>query len=575
MRNRAAAALAQSLAIRQQLDSLPPEFLPRERQALLARVQTLDDRIDEALRQQVRGIFAKQRTHTADALRKDYLEVGLKNPGLLKRLTDALVAATEALNQEETGATNSHVQAQQRWQAVYDACNGKQPELAAARKKAKGHLPPWWQKHWPLLAGSATLVMLLALAIIYVAPPREGPVIAGLEPSSVDAASGPRTLIVSGSNFADDAVVEWVGKNNETVVLTPTLRSTDRVTVTVGADLLQQAGTVYISVRNGATNLVSSGRSLTIQALTATPTYTPVTLTDTPVPPTNTPVPPTPTPSPIVGDLPCVLKLTVSDSGEAKLPIDVVTVGESKSGPVAWSFSVLPVVEKDCGQNGQSDVEEIIKRGYRFTPADEESWILERTSPTLRLKKVGPLKVELAQEWRVKALSENQDVGSLTFGLEYQISAEEWKTVQGSDGQPLQITLTWGPITVATVTPTATPKPTRTPTPTPSWLIEKIILTKPTEGETLFADKMVTFEWAWDGPALQGKQTFQAQFIKNGTEELDCHSMEKSCQMSLSAGDYTWWVWIEDGTGKRISDESSKWTFVVREPKPDPKSSPK
>jgi len=575
LRKDAAQALAQSLAIRRQLDSLLSEYLPRERQALLARVQTLDDHIDEALRDQVRGIFKKQRTHTADALRKDYLEVGLKNadmlknPDVLKRLTDALVTATEALNQEEAGAANSQVQARQRWQAVYDACDGQQPALAAARKKAKGYLPPWWQKYWPLLAGGAILVVLLVLAMFYLAQPREGPVIAGLEPSSVGAESGPMTLIVSGSNFADDAVVEWVDTDNKTTIITPTLGSPDQVTATIDTNLLQQAGTVRITVRNRAANQVSNERLLVIQALTPTPTHTPVTPTDTPVPPTNTP---TNTPMPVIGDLPCVLKLTVNGSGEARLPIEQVTVGEAKRGSVAWSFSVLPVVEKDCGQNGQSDVEEITKRDYRLTPADEAGWLVERTSPTLRLKKAGPLKVELVQEWMVKALSENQEAGSLDFGLEYQISTTEWKTVQGSDGKPLQITLKWDQITVATATPppTATPKPRPTITagtvtyPTP-------ILEEPADNAQ--AEGTVKFAWKYPGTVGLGKhEGFEIRIWKDGTNdhlgaaEVVFGAQEKSIKIGDAeavkngcSGVYLWTVAVvrlENGNYQRIGGEA-------------------
>jgi hypothetical protein len=574
---KAAAALGPSLAIRQRLDSLPSEYLPRERQALLARVQALDDRIDEALRMQVRGIFARQRTHTADALRKDYLEVGLKNPDLLKRLTDAMVAATEALNQEEAGAANSQVQARQRWQAVYDACDGKQPALAAARKKAKGYLPPWWQKYWPLLAGGAILVVALVFAATYFVQPRSEPVIDWLEPASVNEGSGAVMLTLAGSNFDPDAVVQWVGTDNKTIIITPTPGSTDQVTVTVGANLLQQAGNVRITVRNRAANQVSNEKLFVIQALTPTPTHTPVTPTDTPVTPTDTPKPtntPTNTPTPVIGDLSCVLKLTVSENGEAQLPIEKVTVGEPKIGLVSWSFTVLPVEPKDCGSNGQSDVEEITKRDYRLTPADQAGWLVERKSPTLRLKKAGPLKVELVHEWRIKALTENQEAGSLNFGLEYQISAEEWKPVQGSDGKPLQITLKWDQIKVATATPTAThtPTPIHTPTPTrtptPSKLNGTILLTDPGDGQTLTADQNWKFRWEWNGPALQGKQVFRVQFIKNGTETLECPLTTKTqCDFSLPTGEYEWKVWIEDGAGKKISDESSVGKFVVRDRK--------
>lgn len=585
MGGKAAAALAESLAVRQQLDSLQPEHLPRERQALLTRVQTLDDRIDEALRQQVRGIFAKQRTHTADALRKDYLELGLQNPVLLKRLTDGLVAATEALNQEEIGAAKSQVQARQRWQAVYDACDGKQPALAAARKKAAGYLPPWWQKYWPLLAGGAILVVALVFAATYFVRPRSEPVIDRLEPASVNEDSDPVMLILVGSNFDSDAVVQWTGTDNKMTIITPTLPSTNQVTVTVGANLLQEAGTARITVRNRAANQVSNERLFVIQPLTPTPTPTPVTPTDTPVTPTDTPTPtltPTPTPMPIIGDLPCILKLTVDGNGEAQLPIEKVTFGEPKKGVVSWSFTVLPVEPMDCGSNGQSDVEEITQRDYRLTPADQADWLVERTSPTLRLKKAGPLKVELVHEWRVKASTQNQEAGSLSFGLEYQISDTAWKPVQGKDGKPLQITLKWDQITVATPTPTVTwtptPSRTRTPTgtPTPGKLNGKITLIEPVERQTLTADQNWTFKWEWTGPALQDKQAFRVQFIKNGTETSECpHTTETQCKFSLSAGEYSWRVWIEDGAGKRISDESSDGKFVVRESEPNGIPTPK
>lgn len=584
--NRAAAALAQSLAIRQQLDSLPPEFLPRERQALLARVQTLDDRIDEALRKQVRGIFARQRTHTADALRKDYLEVGLKNPGLLKRLTDALVAATEALNQEETGATNSHVQAQQRWQAVYDACNGKQPALAAARKKAAAFLPFWQRLPLLWLAGGVLLFLgIVAIVLLAFLSRRDGKALAisSIEPSSAIEGSAELTLTIRGANFDNDTVLQWRDEANGLTIITPTLHTSDQLTTTVAASLLQRAGNVFIRLHNVGADRYSNEMTFVVAAPTPTPT-SPATFTPTP-PPTDTPTPtntPTLTPTPIIGDLPCVLKLTVSGSGEAKLPIDMVTVGEPKSESVSWLFSVLPDNDKDCGEG---HVDEITKRDYRFTPLDDEGWILERTSPTLRLKAVGRVKVELVQQWKVNALSEDQETGSLNFGLEYQIGAEEWKPVQGSDGKPVQITLTWGRIAVATATPTATPKPTRTPTPTPSWLNGTITLMEPKPGQTLYTDQSPTFKWKWEGPALQGKQRFHVQFTKSGTaEKSDCQAItslkneaqnvEASCQQSLAAGDYTWRVWIEDGAGKKISNESAEDNFVVREPTPTQEPTP-
>lgn len=581
--DKAAAALGPSLAIRQRLDSLPSEYLPRERQALLARVQALDDRIDEALRMQVRGIFARQRTHTADALRKDYLEVGLKNPDLLKSLTDSLVAATEALNQEEAGAANSQVQARQRWQAVYDACDGKQPALAAARKKAKGYLPPWWQKYWPLLAGGAILVVALVFAATYFVQPRSEPVIDWLEPASVNEGSGSVMLTLAGSNFDPDAVVQWVGTDNKTIIITPMPGPTNQVTVTVGANLLQQAGTVRITVRNRAANQVSNEKLFVIQALTPTPIATPTdtatpTLTPTPTP-TDTP---TPTPTPIIGDLPCALKLTVSENGEANLLVGVVTVG--KPGPKTagnWSFAVSPIGEKDCGELNMKD---IVRRAYRLSPAqDDPSWVIQRTVETARIEQTGRTQVKVIQDFRVLALTESQPPDSRSFGLEYKVSDTGWKDVLGSDGKPLQITLKWDQIRVATVTPTATQTPTpswtRTPTrtPTPSFLNGTFTLQEPVNGQTLYLGDSAGLKWNWSGAALQAKQVFVMKYEYNGKSgECKPENSKTECSISLSeTGDYTWWVWIADGAGKRISNESKHWEFVVREHLPNPTNTPK
>lgn len=573
----AADALAQSLEIRQQLATLThdtPDILPRERSGVEALVQSLDDRINDALRRQVRTIFDKQRAHTADALRKDYLEVGFKKPVLLTRLTEALVREVEELNLTSGQAgPDGRAQAQQRWQAVYDACDGKQPEIAALRKKAAAFLPPWWRRFWPVLAaGVVLLIGLVGVFALLRSPAVPRPALERLEPAEVNRGSAPLMLIMIGQDFADDAVVQWVDADNVTTTITPTIRSGDRMTVTVAADLLQRAGTARISVLNPSTNQVSSERTLVINELTPTPTPS-ATITPTPTPtPTSTPtLTPTPTPTAVTGELGCTLKLT-TDSVTATLPINTVTVGEPTVGLVQWSFSVIAYQSADCGINGVSDVKKVVQRDFQFTlPGDAADQIIEPTPSVARLTQdqEKPLTVILAQDWRLKGRNTNLEAGSLTLGLEYRLG-NKWTKVQDKNGEPLQLILQWNDISVATVTPTPTRPPTRTPTPTPSFLNGTIKLNRPDGGYTAFSGQSVTLVWEWSGAPLTGEQVFVVGYKHNNKEEKCQPEKKTECSITpVETGDYVWSVWIEDGTSKKISNESPERGFVVR-PEPTP-----
>lgn len=572
----AADALAQSLEIRQQLATLTPDILPRERSGVEALVQSLDDRINDALRGQVRTIFDKQRAHTADALRKDYLEVGLKNKTLLTRLTEALVREVEELNRASGQAgPDGRAQAQQRWQAVYDACDGKQTEIAALRKKAAAFLPPWWRRFWPVLAAGVVLLIGLVGVFALLRPPAvPRPALERLEPAEVNRGSAPLMLIMIGRDFADDAVVQWVDADNVTTTITPTIRSGDRMTVTVAADLLQRAGTARISVLNPSTNQVSSERTLVINELTPTPTPS-ATITPTPTP-THTPTPtltPTPTPTAVTGELGCTLKLT-TDSVTAPLGINAVTVGEPKVVRVQWSFSVIAYQSGDCGINGVSDVKKVVQRDFQFTlPGDAADQIIEPTPSVARLTQdqEKPLTVILAQDWRLKGLNADLEAGSLTLGLEY-LLGNDWIKVEDKNGEPLQLVLSWNRIAVYTATPTAAPTRTRTPTPTPSFLNGTITLDGPVDGYSEILGGSFALKWTWSGAPLTGKQVFVVGYKHNNKEEKCQPEKKTECSITpVETGDYTWLVWVEDGSGHRISDQSPEQRFVVREPKATPR----
>jgi plastocyanin len=71
------------------------------------------------------------------------------------------------------------------------------------------------------------------------------PVLTRLNPSSAPVGSAALTLILDGTNFAEDAVVHW---NN--ITLTPTNIANDQIIVTIPAELLATAGSAKVTVVN-------------------------------------------------------------------------------------------------------------------------------------------------------------------------------------------------------------------------------------------------------------------------------------------------------------------------------------
>ncbi len=81
-------------------------------------------------------------------------------------------------------------------------------------------------------------------------PPAAGvtPAISALVPASVNHGAAAFTLTVNGSNFANDATVNWNGS-----ALTTTFVTANQVTAAIPASAVSSAGTITVSVTNPGT----------------------------------------------------------------------------------------------------------------------------------------------------------------------------------------------------------------------------------------------------------------------------------------------------------------------------------
>ena len=101
-----------------------------------------------------------------------------------------------------------------------------------------------------LLISLTAIVMACGYGKNYMTTAPAMPVIAQLNPGDATAGGPAFTMIVTGSNFASQAVVNWNGVAQTTNTM---FMSASQLNVTVPAAMIMNSGTVQVTVTNPAT----------------------------------------------------------------------------------------------------------------------------------------------------------------------------------------------------------------------------------------------------------------------------------------------------------------------------------